>query len=133
MTYYFDFCKLHVHMSVANSKPQTVIVSLDLISKFFIFNKFFLIGLSAKIGSYLTFINFWTGVGSLGAIGVMVILLLFGGYIATQQFKLQKELLFIKGCRIKILNEVLVGIKVSYIQSVWAMAHYKVKPKTIKT
>ena len=34
------------------------------------------------------------------------------GYLATVQFKLQTDMLYLKGKRIKILNEVISGIKV---------------------
>ncbi|XP_060579428.1 ATP-binding cassette sub-family C member 3-like [Ruditapes philippinarum] len=52
------------------------------------------------------------GVASLGGLAVILVVLPTVGMIATQQYKLQKELLRLKGNRIKILNEVISGIKV---------------------
>jgi hypothetical protein len=51
-------------------------------------------------------------VASLGGLAVILVVLPTVGMIATQQYKLQKELLRLKGNRIKILNEVISGIKV---------------------
>ncbi|XP_053387089.1 multidrug resistance-associated protein 1-like [Mercenaria mercenaria] len=52
------------------------------------------------------------GVASLGGLAVILLVLPTVGFIATKQYKLQKELLRLKGNRIKILNEVISGIKV---------------------
>ena len=52
------------------------------------------------------------GVASLGGLGVILLVLPTVGYIATHQYKLQTDLLYLKGDRINILNEVISGIKV---------------------
>ncbi|XP_052786369.1 multidrug resistance-associated protein 1-like isoform X1 [Mya arenaria] len=52
------------------------------------------------------------GVASLGGLAVVLVVLPTVAFIATKQYKLQKELLRLKGIRIKILNEVISGIKV---------------------
>ncbi|KAL4216368.1 hypothetical protein ACF0H5_024095 [Mactra antiquata] len=52
------------------------------------------------------------GVASLGGLAVILIVLPLVCFIATRQYILQKELLRLKGKRIKILNEVISGIKV---------------------
>ena len=49
----------------------------------------------------------------MGAIGVLVLALPICGYITFIQKNLQTEILRLKGTRIKILSEVLNGIKVS--------------------
>ncbi|XP_053387287.1 multidrug resistance-associated protein 1-like [Mercenaria mercenaria] len=46
------------------------------------------------------------------------------GYLATQQFKLQKDMLYLKGRRIKILNEVISGIKVLKMYA-WELSFMK--------
>ena len=50
---------------------------------------------------------------SLGGLAVILVVLPTVGIIATKQYKIQKELLRLKGNRIKILNEVISGIKVN--------------------
>ena len=51
---------------------------------------------------------------SLGEVGVLAIVLPLVGYIATKLYTLQNDLLYLKGTRIKILNEIVSGIKVKY-------------------
>ena len=54
-----------------------------------------------------------TGVASLGEVAVLAIVLPTVGYIATKLYTLQNDLLYLKGNRIKILNEIVSGIKVT--------------------
>ena len=55
-----------------------------------------------------------TGIASLGEVAVLAIVLPVVGLIAIKLFKLQNDLLYLKGNRIKILNEIVGGIKVDY-------------------
>ena len=55
-----------------------------------------------------------SGVASLGEVGVLAIVLPLVGFIATKLYTLQNDLLYLKGTRIKILNEIVSGIKVRY-------------------
>ncbi|KAL4216369.1 hypothetical protein ACF0H5_024096 [Mactra antiquata] len=62
----------------------------------------------------IAIIQLWAlmGVASFGGLAIVCIVMPIVGFIATRQYKLQKELLRLKGKRIKILNEVIGGIKV---------------------
>jgi hypothetical protein len=53
------------------------------------------------------------GIASVGGISIILAMLPVVGYISTLQFKLQKEMLYLKGKRIRLLNEVISGIKVA--------------------
>ncbi|XP_053373937.1 ATP-binding cassette sub-family C member 3-like [Mercenaria mercenaria] len=61
-----------------------------------------------------TVLQLWglMGIAAAGSLVVILVVLPVVGFIGIQQYKLQKELLNLKGSRIKILNEVINGIKV---------------------
>ena len=59
--------------------------------------------------------DYLSGVASLGEVAVLAIILPLVGFIATKLFTLQNDLLYLKGNRIKILNEIVGGIKVCAI------------------
>ena len=50
---------------------------------------------------------------SLGEVAVLCVVLPTVGFIATKLYVLQNDLLYLKGNRIKILNEIVGGIKVN--------------------
>ncbi|KAL4216728.1 hypothetical protein ACF0H5_024451 [Mactra antiquata] len=62
----------------------------------------------------IALIQLWIlmGVAAVAGIGIIVLMLPVVGYIAAEQYNLQKNLLYLKGKRIKILNEIISGIKV---------------------
>ena len=56
------------------------------------------------------------GIAMLGGLAVVVLATIINGYLGRLQQRLQKQILALKGKRIKILNEVINGIKVSLLQ-----------------
>ena len=55
------------------------------------------------------------GVASMGGLGVVLILFPLLGVVAIRQYLLQRKLLYLKGKRSRILNEIVGGIKVCII------------------